>query len=163
MKKSFRMGRNRTHLPLSPALQTELTGLLRTSEDPRVRERLKFLANAASGRYTLEELAKLAGRSRSTIQNWLAKFSSDGINGLMEREAPPGRRSPMADQRIQRQLAAALRSGRVKTAAEVAAWLHEKHGLRRARKSIYYWLRAYAKPRKPYPKVEGNSRRSKVA
>ena len=136
------MGRKRTQLHLISSEQSELTRLLEQQDDPRVKERLKFLAYATSGRFTLEELAELSGRSRSTIQNWLGKFASGRLAGLMERDAPPGRESPLAQPRIQGQLAAALRSGRVKTATEVAAWLREKHGLKRARKSIYYWLRS---------------------
>src|SRR5262245_19897947 len=136
------MGRKRTQLHLTSPEQAQLEKLLKQDDDSRATERLKFLAHATRGRFTLEELAELTGRSRSTIQNWLGKFVSGRLSGLLERDAPPGRESPLAQPRIQRQLAAALRSGRVKTAAEVAAWLREKHGFRRSRKSIYYWLRA---------------------
>jgi len=142
------MGRKRTHLHITVAEQTELDGLLKQQGDPRLRERLKFLANATSGRFTLDELADLAGRSRSTIQNWLSKFASGGVRGLTKRDTPPGRESPMSQPGIQRQLTAALRSGRLKTAAEVAEWLREKHGFRRSRKSIYYWLHALNPVRK---------------
>ena len=135
------MGRKRTQLHLTPAEQTEFDRLLKQQDDPRLRERLKFLTHATSGRFTLDELADLAGRSRSTIQNWLSKFTSGGVKGLTERDTPPGRESPMSQPRIQRELTDALRSGRLKTAAEVAWWLREKHGFKRSRKSIYYWLR----------------------
>lgn len=135
------MGRRRTCLQFSPADHNALHRRLAVERDPRLRERLKFAEHAARGDYTLEELAVIIGRSRSTLQNWLDKFAVGGLGGLLERESPPGRCSPVAERRIQTQLEAGLKSGRLRTAAEVAAWLHDTHGCRRSRKSIYYWLR----------------------
>lgn len=138
------MGRKRTQLNLSVAESAELTELLKQNDDLRMHERLRFVKHAASGRHTMEELAGLTGRSRSTIQNWLGKFLTGGLRGLLERDAPPGRESPLAHPRIQKQLAAARKSGRIKTAADAVAWLEKQHGVKRARKSVYYWLRALA-------------------
>ena len=147
------MGRKRTQLHLTSSEQAELDSLMKQNGDPRLKERLKFLAQAARGRFTLEELAELTGRSRSTIQNWLGKFASGRSTGLMERDTPPGRESPLAQPRIQKQLKAALQSGRLKTAADVAVWLKQKHGFKRSRKSIYYWLRVRNPPPKAKPVV----------
>lgn len=135
------MGRRRTRLEFTPEQRAELRRRSSSERDPRLQERLKFAEHAATGDYTLEELAVKIGRSRSTLQNWLEKFSAGGLAGLLERDAPPGRTSPLAEGRIQSQLDAGLRSGRLRTAAQVATWLHEQHGHQRARKSIYYWLR----------------------
>lgn len=156
------MGRKRTQLHLTSPEQAELSRLLKQNDDPRVKERLKFLACATRGRFTLEELAELTGRSRSTIQNWLGKFASGRLAGLMERDTPPGRESPLARATIQKQLKAALRSGRLKTAAEVAAWLKEKHGCKRSRKSIYYWLRVRNPVAEQNSAAAQSSRRTKV-
>jgi len=138
------MGRKRTQLTLTAAQSAELMELLKRNDDLRMRERLRFLKYAVSGRHTLEELAELTGRSRSTIQNWLGKFLAGGLLGLLERDTPPGRESPLAQPRLQKQLATARKSGRVKTAADVVAWLEKHHGVKRARKSVYYWLRSLA-------------------
>ena len=135
------MGRRRTRLEFTPEQRAELRRRSSSERDSRVQERLKFAEHAASGDYTLEELAVKIGRSRSTLQNWLDKFNAGGLAGLLERATPPGRTSPLAESRIQSQLDAGLRSGRLRTAAQVATWLHEQHGHQRARKSIYYWLR----------------------
>lgn len=108
------MGRNRTQLHLSSSQQTELAVLLKKSPDQRTKERLQFLKLATVGEHTLDELAGFVGRSRSTLQNWMEKFVAGGIPGLIERESPPGRQSPLADARIQRQLQAGLRSGQLK-------------------------------------------------
>lgn len=135
------MGRKRTHLNLTSAERAELNRLLGTVDDTRTKERLHFALRAASGKHTLEDLARIVGRSRSTIQNWLSKFGAGGLPGLLERDTAPGKVSPLAQAKIQRQLRAGVKSGRFGTAAQVAAWLKDVHGIKLARKSIYYWLR----------------------
>lgn len=140
MKQWRAMGRRRTHLELNPAQRQKVEKLLGTTRDARLRERLRFAMQAATGRYTLESLAHQTGRSRSTIQNWLAKFQAGGLEGLLTRDTPPGSESPLANVAIQKQLQVGVRSGRWKSATEVAVWLKEEHGIQRARKSIYYWL-----------------------
>jgi transposase len=85
-------------------------------------------------------MARLAGRARSTIQVWLDEYTEGGMAQLLEREAPPGLASPVADAKVQEQLQAGLKAGRWRTAGQVAAWLKEAHGIKRATKSVYYWL-----------------------
>jgi len=152
------MGRRRTQLTLTAAESDELTELLKRNDDLRMSERLRFVKHAISGLHTLEGLAGLTGRSRSTIQNWLEKFLTGGLRGLLQRDAPPGRESPLAQPRIQKQLAAARKSGRIRTAADAVAWLEKQHGLKRARKSVYYWLRSPVSISKRKP---GRARRSR--
>jgi transposase len=101
---------------------------------------------AATGKYTLEELAGRLGRSRSTLQNWLVKFTAGGLAGLLERDAAPGLASPIAGGKLQRQLRNGLKAGRWRSAAHLAAWLEEEHGIRRSRKSIYYWFQKWGTP-----------------
>jgi len=134
------MGRKRTRLVMSAAQQDELRGRLRVARDAREKERLRWALKAASGDYTLEDLARLTGRVRATIQTWLKKFNEGGISGLLDRDTPPGSISPVAAPDIQAQLRAGLEAGRWHSAGEVAAWLKETHGIQRAPKSVYYWL-----------------------
>lgn len=134
------MGRKRTQLDLSPAERREAQRLMRTCEDPRVVERARFALLGATGQLTMEELAEQVGRRRSTLQTWLRKFQEGGLAGLLEREASPGISSPLGAARVQRQLQAGLQAGRWTSAAHVAAWLKEAHGITRSRKSIYYWF-----------------------
>lgn len=137
------MGRNRTHLELSAADRTEMQRRIRETTDARQRERLRLALWAGAGRHTLEDLALRAGRSRSTIQNWLCKFNRGGVEELMERATPPGSESPLGTQRIRVKIKAGLKSGRFRSAAQVAAWLQKEHGILRARKSLYYWFQKY--------------------
>ena len=135
------MGKPRTQLPLSAAQHAELNRRLRTVTDPRERERLQVALWAFSGRHTLEDLAEMADRSRATIQTWLDKFKAGGLPGLLERDTPPGSTSPLSRSRLHAQLKAGLAAGRWTSAQAISNWLNEAHGIQRARKSLYYWLK----------------------
>ena len=143
------MGRNRTRLDLSAPQKAELHRLLGPGADARVRERAQCALWAASGQHTLEDLAEMAGRARATIQNWLDKFNAGGVGALLERHTPPGSASPIASGTVQTQLRAGLRSGRWQSAAAVARWLQATHGIRRSRKSVYYWFGKLGRPLRP--------------
>jgi transposase len=134
------MARKRTKLAMTAAETAQLKEQIRAATDPRDKERLQVVSWATSGQHTLAELAWLAGRARSTIQVWLDNFTNGGLAQLLEREAPPGKPSPVADAEVQAQLQAGLQAGQWRTAGQVAAWLKEKHGIQRAAKSLYYWL-----------------------
>ena len=137
------MGRRRTQLDLSVAERREALRLTRSGADPRVVERAGFALLGATGQFTMEELADKVGRRRSTLQTWLKKFQTGGLAGLLERDAAPGVTSPIGAARVQRQLQAGLQAGRWTSAAHVAAWLEEAHGITRSRKSIYYWFEKF--------------------
>ena len=134
------MGRQRTKLNLSVVQQAQARHQFKTTQDARDRERLRFALRAATGRHTLEELARITGRSRSTLQNWLSKFAVGGIESLLQRDTPPGTVSLVARLVIQSQLREGLKTGRWTSAAAIAGWLQTAHGIKRSRKSLYYWL-----------------------
>ena len=134
------MARQRTKIGVSPELLADLKQRFRTATDWRDKERLQVALWSTSGQHTLEQLAHLAGRARSTIQIWLDHFEAGGVEGLLQREAPPGLTSPLAEPKVQQQLKEGLKAGRWRTAEQVAAWLQEAHGIKRAAKSIYRWL-----------------------
>lgn len=134
------MARKRTKLTMSAGELAQLKQGIRAATDSRDKERLQVVLWATSGQHTLDELAGLAGRARSTIQIWLEDFTEGGTTKLLERETPPGSTSPVAEPKVQEQLQAGLQAGRWRTAGQVAAWLKETHGIQRAAKSLYYWL-----------------------
>ena len=146
VKKLRAMGRNRTRLVLTSAQLSKIQRLLESTRDVRLRERLQFVLRAATGRNTLEDLARHAGRSRSTIQNWLEKLEAGGVPGLLDRDTAPGMVSPLASKTIQAQLEAGVKSGRWQSATQIAAWLKQDHGIERSRKSIYYWIHKMRSP-----------------
>jgi transposase len=135
-----RMGRTRTRLELEATQISQIRRTLRATSDTRAAERLRFALLARTGKHTLEDLARRMGRSRSTIQSWLAKYKADGLDGLLQRDTPPGTVSPIASPEIQQELKAGLSTGRWTSAAEVATWLKRSHNITRSRKSIYYWF-----------------------
>jgi len=63
-----------------------------------------------------------------------------GVARLVERTPPPGKPSLVAGAKLQAELKVGLQAGHWRTAGQVAAWLQEKHGIKRAAKSLYYWL-----------------------
>jgi transposase len=134
------MARKRTKLGISPGVLIELKERLRTTTDLREKERLQVVLWSTQGRHTLEDLARLASRARSTIQIWLDHFEAGGMARVLERESPPGQSSPLGQPQVQQELAAGLKSGRWRTAGQVARWLKEAHGIERAAKSLYRWL-----------------------
>ena len=125
---------------MSAAELAQVKARIRSVADPRDKERLQVVLWATHGQHTLDDLARLAGRARSTIQVWLEDFTEGGLIQLLEREASPGKPSPVAETKVQAQLQAGLKVGRWRTAGQVAAWLKEAHGIERATKSLYYWL-----------------------
>ena len=114
------MGRRRTHILLGADEQARLQQLARSDKDQRARERARFALLAGTGAHTLDEMARKLGRQRSTLQNWLAKFRAGGLAGLLERGHPPGSVSPIGKPAIQAELKAGLRSGRWRSAADLA-------------------------------------------
>ena len=114
---------------------------MRTTTQPRDRERLRTVLDAASGRHTLEDLARRAGRARATIQTWLGKFLRGGVVELLRRDTPPGSSSPVAAADIQAQLGVGLRSGRWGSAREMAEWLAAASWHPSGQEvDTYYWL-----------------------
>lgn len=137
------MGRKPTRLVLSRSQRAELLRAWRLAQGAKPRERLQVVLWAAAGAYTLDDLAGLAGRARSTIQVWMDKFKVGGVAGLLQRDFPPGSTSPIAAAGIQRQFRAGLKAGRWPSAAAMAKWLKDAHGIERSRKSLYYWIRKF--------------------
>lgn len=134
------MARRRTKIGVGPEVLADLKQRLGAATDLRDKERLQVALWATRGQHTLAELAQLAGRARSTIQIWLDCLVAGGVEGLLQREAPPGLSSPIGKPEVQQQLKEGLKAGRWRTAQQVAAWLEEAHGIKRAAKSLYRWL-----------------------
>src|SRR5208283_3988160 len=132
----------RAHLKLTvpPALKAELEQRFKAAEDFRQRQRLQAILLATTGQHGYRDIAQIVGCSTSTFALWLNKYLAGGLEELLRRETPPGLTSPIGAQKVQEDLLAGLKSGRWRTAGQVAAWLKEAHGIKRAAKSIYRWL-----------------------
>jgi transposase len=134
--------RPRAHLNLTvqPAQKAELEKRFKTTEDVRQRRRLQAVLLATTGQHGYRDIAQIVGCATSTFALWLNQYLAGGIEGLLRRESPPGLTSPIGQPKVQKQFEEGLKAGRWRTAAQVAAWLQEEHGIKRAAKSIYRWL-----------------------
>lgn len=98
------MARKRTKIQVSCEKLAELRKRVRMASNLRDKERLQVVFWATRGQHTLDELAQLACRARSTIQVWLDNFEAGGITGLLERDTPPGLTSPFGAAVLQTEL-----------------------------------------------------------
>jgi transposase len=134
------MARAHLKLTVSSAEKAELEQRFKAADDVRQRQRLQAILLATTGQHGYRDIAQIVGCSPSTFGLWLNKFLAGGISELLRRETPPGSSSPIGQAQVQTELVAGLKSGRWRTAGQVAAWLQEAHGIKRAAKSIYRWL-----------------------
>lgn len=142
------MGRKRTKLNLTLQDRAEIDYRRKITGDQRQKERLSFLILASTGDSTLDELARAADRSRSTIQNWMDKFRKGGLCELLRRESAPGMKSPLTRIGVRSKLVQGLKCQRWATAQQIVDWLEHEHGIHLSRKSVYYWIRKYGVPSK---------------
>ena len=134
------MARPNFKLSVPAAEKALLEARFKATDEVRQRQRLQALLLATTGEHGYREIARIVGCSTSTFALWLNQCLAGGVAELLRRDSPPGQRSPVGTPEVQAGLRAGLTAGRWRTAAQVAAWLQEAHGLRRAAKSLYYWL-----------------------
>lgn len=134
------MARPKLKLAVEASLKAGLQESFRVTRNVRQRERIQAVLLASGGRHSFEEIAGVVGRARSTIQEWLNRFEEGGIEKLIERGRAPGKVSPIQAPKLQAEIQEGLKEGRWRTAGEFGRWLKERHGIKRAVKSLYYWL-----------------------
>jgi len=125
---------------VSAAQREALRAALKDNTASRQRDRLQAIQLASTGRHTFAEIAQLLGRARSTVQLWLDQYEAGDLPGLPARHPAPGKVSELQCPKIQAELQAGLQQGRWRTAGQIAAWLEQCHGIKRAAGSLYYWL-----------------------
>jgi transposase-like protein len=84
------MGRPKLKLVISVAQREELRDAFKKSTEARQRDRLQAIQPASTGRHTHEEISRLLGRARSTVQLWLKQYEAGGLARLLERKSAPG-------------------------------------------------------------------------
>jgi transposase len=134
------MARSRLKLTVLPAQQAELEQRFKAAKDVRQRQRLQAILLATTGRHGYRDIAQIVGCAPSTFALWLNKYLAGGVEEVLRRDTPPGSSSPIGAPPVQAALVAGLKSGRWRTAGQVAAWLQEEYGIKRAAKSLYRWL-----------------------
>lgn len=62
----------------------ELLKLNKSQSNIRMARRIQAIALAQQG-YSSQQIAKMTGSCRRAIQNWVARYNKDGIDGLKEK------------------------------------------------------------------------------
>ncbi len=138
----MKRGRPKLHLTVSDSQAESLRRKYRETSDVRVKERAQAVLLATGGRHTYEEIGRVVGRSRSTVQVWIADFVRDGLGSLETRQGKGGGRpTAMRGAKVQKELKKGLKAGRWTTEPEARSWLADRFGIRRSRTSVRYWLR----------------------
>ncbi len=109
-------------LHLHPATRRRLTGLSRQAERDgayRVAKRLQAVVLNAEGR-TSGELAAVLKAPRSKVSEWLARYQTDGVEGLLEGYRS-GRPAELSTEQHQ-QLGDILESGPVAYGLDTGVW-----------------------------------------
>ena len=140
----MKRGRPKLRLILDTAAKADVDRRFEETSDVREQERLQAVRLAESGHHTYAEIARIVGRSTTTLQTWFAKLEAGGVDGLLERSGGPGRTSEIGTPKIQKALQKGLREGRWMSEPQLAAWLEERHGIRLKPRSLYYWIKKCA-------------------
>jgi len=117
------------------------------------RERLVAVQLGLMGEQSLEQIAAVVGRARSTIQEWFARYRKGGAelllgDGRAENRGAEG----LLNEQIREQFEAGLGKGLWRTAPQIQQWLRKEHGVTAALPTIYKWLgKAGARLRVPRP------------
>ena len=102
-------------------------------------ERLLAIKLLLEGELQIAEVARLLGRHRNSINDWIKIFRNGGIEALLTRGEGSGTKGKMtADAKAQ--LSEKLRIGEFLPAGQAEAWLKEKHHIEFGKNSIYYQL-----------------------
>ena len=83
-----------THLSLA-----DLERRVQSAKHPKLRQRLRIIYWASCGE-TAEEIVERVGLSRRRVQDWVARYNADGLDGLQDRPGR-GRKLPLDEQQTE--------------------------------------------------------------
>jgi transposase InsO family protein len=90
-------------------------------------QRMRFVADVTSCRYTMSELCRLYGISRKTGYKWAQRYGEEGVDGLKERSRRPHRCPRQTEARCEEALVAERRAHPRWGARKLLARLRRKH------------------------------------
>lgn len=122
----------------------ELSELIAKEKRPKRRQRLRMVREALDG-LTADEVAGRVKSSRRRVQDWVARWNRDGLEGLEDEPGRGGKLPLDAEQQaeLQRRLAAGPQSqdgGCTLRGEDIRRILREEHGLTRSLSAVYYLL-----------------------
>jgi len=129
----------------------EMLGKQKTASDKERVQVLYLLKSKQSS--TVQAVAKLIGRNRSTVQEWLKGYREGGITGILHHKPRVGRSQKIpqwAQKALQKQL---QQEEGFNSYGEIRHWLQEKLGIESTYKNVHdlvhYRLKAAPKVARP--------------
>lgn len=121
---------------------TELKELLRANEHIELRERIQVIYWIKSEQIkTIEEIASLLGKHRTTISRWLTIYRNRGMKALLIKEKSSGRNkiiTPLIEESLRQKL---KDKDNFSSYKEIQIWLEEKHGLEMSYSTVHQLIR----------------------
>jgi transposase len=132
----------------------ELKELLRKQKVAAAKERIQLLYLLKTRQVlTIQEVAKVLGRNRVTVQDWLKKYREGGLSSLLNFSKSTGR-PPVVPKYVVNALLKRLEEPEgFNSYKEIGQWLKEKFALevnyKTLHKLVHYKLKASPKIAKP--------------
>ena len=133
----------------------ELKQMLLVEKVASIKEKVQLLYLLKTGyAKTVTNAAQILGRNRSTVQQWLQVYRSQGLKRLLEQKHSPGRPRKIpqwAQQALKKQLD--TQEG-FNDYQEIVDWLKENLGITAKYKTVYKLVhyRLQSSPKVPRPK-----------
>jgi putative transposase len=119
-----------------------LKSLLNQQKTAQGKERVQALYLLKIGQVkTVQDLALALGRNRVTLQRWLQKYRSEGLDGLLSVKKSQGRKPAIPKEvmiRLQHRL---QESPPFKSYGEVQTWLKQEFGIEASYKVVHEAVR----------------------
>ncbi|MDZ8056623.1 MAG: helix-turn-helix domain-containing protein [Aulosira sp. ZfuCHP01] len=150
------------HLDIKESAE-ELKQMLSVQKIATVKEKVQalYLLKTGYGK-TVSKTAKILGRNRSTVQEWLRVYRNQGIEGLLVQKHSPGRPRAIpkwAEKALTKQL---HQPEGFNDYQEIVEWLQQNCGIEAKYKTVYKLVhyRLESSPKVPRPKsVEQSQQR----
>ena len=131
-----------------------LKALLTQQKTAQGKERVQALYLLKIGQVkTVQDLAVALGRNRVTLQRWLQKYRSEGLDGLLEVKKSQGRKPAIPREAMEHLQKRLHESPAFHSYGEVKIWLQEQCGIQASYKVVHeavrYRLKVNLKRAKP--------------
>jgi transposase len=118
----------------------KITKLLKKESDGDRKERLIALKLGFSDQNKLNDIAKIVGRDRATVQRWFAHYRRKGLDSVLSKKAKKGRPSNCDDEMITF-IDTGLEFGRWNTAVQAQQDLEQHFNQSYHYQSVWRWLK----------------------
>ena len=133
---------------LPPSAHQELVDLYQATKLPRIRTRAQMILLSAEQALKAPQIALIVGESERTIQRWLKRYQTEGINGLQD--APKSGKPSKVSQAYRQLLLSSVRQRprslglefSLWTLARLADYVAQQTGIRLSEEGVRLQLKA---------------------